>query len=193
MILSFAESEKIKFTLIKDGRIPYYQRAYFDAVLLLDVIEHWHNSPRELLNTLIKYLKPGGYLFVGMPNSVNIRKRISVVMGKTNYCSLESFYFCGEPWRGHVREYTQTETEQLVKYQGLNIVHSFCINTMINKHNILKNNYLKLIYKILTNIFPRWRDSILVVGQKPEYWKPVLYNPEKAAKYIKRPVISRTI
>src|SRR5687767_5104388 len=44
----------------------------FDLIMLHDVIEHLHDSPRELLNDLLERLKPGGYLFVTVPSAVNL-------------------------------------------------------------------------------------------------------------------------
>jgi len=189
LIMSFAQRENIKFHLIEDGVLPRFEKDFFDGVLIIDMIEHLHNSPRDLLNYLIDILRPQGFSFVAVPNSVNIRKRISVLVGKTNYCSLESFYFSKQPWRGHVREYTQMETEKLLRYQGLKVVSSSCINTVLHKHEKLRNRYVKLVYKTITNMFPRWRDSILVIGQKPKNWKLIPYNPDMAKEYTKRPTI----
>ena len=74
-----------------------------DAVTLFDVIEHLHKSPRPLLHKLMDALKPGGLMFIGVPNCVNLRKRLTVPFGVGQWSPIESWY--DEPvFRGHVRE-----------------------------------------------------------------------------------------
>ncbi|MEJ2207002.1 MAG: methyltransferase domain-containing protein, partial [Gemmatimonadota bacterium] len=103
-IIAFSERLGIKFHHQQEGdhSVPF-QSASFDVVSLLSVIEHLHVSPREILNTAGEYLKPGGLLVVVMPNSVNLRKRLSVLRGRTNHVPVDQFYACVGTWRGHVR------------------------------------------------------------------------------------------
>ena len=75
----------------------------FDVISTFDSMEHWHNSPKKLFAEVVEKLKPGGVFILGVPNSVNLRKRISVPLGKGNWSAIEHWY---EPprFRGHVRE-----------------------------------------------------------------------------------------
>ena len=70
-----------------------FSHELFDMVMMHDVLEHIHDTPRELLNDLLELLKPQGLLFVTVPNQVNIKKRIKVVMGRTNLTAFETFYW----------------------------------------------------------------------------------------------------
>jgi hypothetical protein len=54
-------------------------------------------------------VKPGGYLYVTVPNLVDIRKRIAVVFGKTNLGPFELYYWAPIPFRGHIREFTRDD------------------------------------------------------------------------------------
>ena len=49
-----------------------------DVFTCFDSMEHWHNSPRALLHTLLRMLKPRGMLLLATPNCVNLRNRITV-------------------------------------------------------------------------------------------------------------------
>ena len=80
------------------------QRSLFDMVILLDVIEHLHDSPRTLLNDLVDTLKDGGLLFITVPNAGNIIKRIDLLLGKTNLPPFDGYYWSPDPWRDHKRE-----------------------------------------------------------------------------------------
>jgi SAM-dependent methyltransferase len=75
----------------------------FDAVTIFDSMEHWHNSPKNLFHELRGWLKPQGLFIVGVPNCVNLRKRITVPLGIGKWSSMESWYDV-EVFRGHVRE-----------------------------------------------------------------------------------------
>ncbi len=163
IIKEFAKREGISFFHIRNNEIPF-DNEYFDGILILDVIEHLHYSPHKLLTHLISKLRSEGYLFIGVPNAVNLRKRISVLFGRTNYVSLEKFYFSKEPWRGHVREYTLQEMIKVLRFHGMKVVYVGGPNIFM-RHKI-KNTYLQAIYSFVTRIFPGLSEAILVVGQK---------------------------
>ncbi|HGG64966.1 MAG TPA: methyltransferase domain-containing protein [Rhodobacteraceae bacterium] len=74
-----------------------------DLVTSHDSMEHWHNSPKKLFHELWKELNKGGLFWIGVPNCVNLRKRITVPFGKGKWSQMKDWY---EPeiFRGHVRE-----------------------------------------------------------------------------------------
>ena len=80
-ILNFANSLDIQFYQLNGNELPFENES-FDMVILNDVIEHLHNSPRSLLESLIEKLKYNGILFITVPNAGNIRKRINLLIGK---------------------------------------------------------------------------------------------------------------
>jgi len=142
----------------------------FDIVTIVNVIEHVHESPRDILNFAGRYLKPEGVLLVGMPNSVNLRKRIAVARGQSNYTPARGFYENVGEWRGHVREYTPQETSELLVWNGFKVIYDTTYNGILKSR--LKNPLLRLIFRGLSTVFPEFRDSIIVVGQKPIDWTP---------------------
>lgn len=75
----------------------------FDMVTSHDSMEHWHNSPKRLFHRLWENMNDGATLWVGVPNCVNLRKRITVPFGKGKWSTMSDWY--EEPvFRGHVRE-----------------------------------------------------------------------------------------
>ena len=141
-ICSFARKLNINFRLADNDILPF-QMNYFDMLMMHDVLEHLHDSPRNLLNNLLALVKPEGLLFVTVPNAVNIRKRIRVVLGKTNLPNFDHYYWHPDPWRGHVREYTSC-------------------------HHMLQKvpPVILPLYLTLTSIFSGWRDSWMLVAKK---------------------------
>jgi SAM-dependent methyltransferase len=164
----------------KDGYLPFEKNS-FDMVMMHDVLEHLHNSPRELLNDLIELLKPNGYLFLTVPNAVNIRKRLHVLFGKTNLPAFDSFYWYPGDWRGHIREYVEDDLEKLVSYLGLSKIElKSCHHMSFKIPSILRG-----VYKLSTIIFPGWRDTWLLLGRKTKDWVPKrdLSDSEKLKMY----------
>jgi 2-polyprenyl-3-methyl-5-hydroxy-6-metoxy-1,4-benzoquinol methylase len=58
--------------------------APFDAVVCADVIEHFAD-PEKLLGLIRGWLKPGGVLFVSLPNIANISIRLALLFGQFRY------------------------------------------------------------------------------------------------------------
>ena len=85
-----------------EGQIKQYEKQY-DLVTSHDSLEHWHNSPKELLHALWGQMRDGGLLWIGVPNCVNLRKRITVPFGHGKWSTMNDWYEA-PVFRGHVRE-----------------------------------------------------------------------------------------
>lgn len=74
-----------------------------DLVTCFESMEHWHGSPKSLFAQVVEILRPGGWFFLGVPNAVNLRKRIGVPLGNAKWSQMSDWY--EQPvFRGHVRE-----------------------------------------------------------------------------------------
>ena len=164
-ILKFASNFDIDFKLASDSYLPFNEQS-FELVMLHHVLEHLHDSPRDLLNDLVNLIKPNGYLFITVPNAANIRKRISIVLGKTNLPPFDEFYWYPGPWRGHIREYVKNDLIKLAEYLGLKIVDLRSCHCMLYSLPPI----IRPFHIILSKFFPGWRDSWLLVAKKPEDW-----------------------
>jgi SAM-dependent methyltransferase len=141
----------------------------FDMVMLHDVVEHFADSPRELLLRLVGLLKSGGYIYISVPNAVNLRKRLLVLGGQTNYPRFPAYYWSGSRWRGHKREYVKDDLAQLCQYLGLNRV-------------LLKGQHYRLdalprwsrgLYRMTIGQIDSLRETLALIGQKAPDWKPL--------------------
>ena len=81
-------------------------------------MEHWHHSPKALFGHLMRALRPGGLFFLGVPNCVNLRKRITVPLGRGKWSTMADWY---EPprFRGHVREPDIDDLRYIARDLGL--------------------------------------------------------------------------
>ena len=165
-ILAFAAEMNIDFvTSLSDVGAD----ASFDMVMLHDVLEEMHDSPRYLLVDLLRRVREGGYLFVTVPNHVNLRKRIAVLFGRTNNPRYEVYYwYPGPRWRGPVREYTRGDCIALAGALGLEIVE------LTGAHHMLGQLPAKLRwpYRAVSRLLPNTRDTWSMVARKPAGWVP---------------------
>lgn len=109
--------------LVADPTLPMPDGSV-DAVTTFDSIEHWHGSPRRALHEAMRILRLGGLLVIGVPNCVNLRKRMTVPFGRGKWSSFERWY--DEPiYRGHVREPDVDDLGRLAVDLGLADVQVF--------------------------------------------------------------------
>lgn len=164
-IEEYAARHSIALGTTKEAEIPFSTQ--FDAVLLQDVIEHLHHSPRPILERLVASLVPGGYLVITVPNAVNARKRLDVVRGRTNLPPYAHWYWAPGPWRGHVREFTHRDLELTTEYLRLEIVELFSAHHML--HRVRPS--IRAIHRVASALVPSLRDTWVLVARKPADWK----------------------
>lgn len=153
-----------------DGHALPFKPGSFDAVLLCDVIEHLHSSPRAMLSRALELLRDDGALIISVPNAVNLRKRIDVLRGRTNYPPYGQFLDSGDVWRGHVREYTWGDLEQLARTLALRDVR------VEGRHHMLAvlPRWARSPFRALTAPLPALRDSLVLCGRKPSVFSSSL-------------------
>ena len=172
-ILAFARESGVDLYLATEGSLPF-EKSSFDMMMMHDILEHLHDSPRELINDLIELVRPGGYFFATVPNAVNIRKRLAVLLGRTNYPAFDSYYWFPGQWRGHVREYVRKDLVHLCTYLNLQVCELRSCHHMLRK----VPKVLLPLYLGLTCLFTGWRDSWLLVAKKPKDWVTQREIPE---------------
>lgn len=182
-IIAFARSCGIDFRLAEGGPLPF-ERDAFDMVMLLEVLEHLHASPRGLLNDLLETLRPEGLLLVTVPNAANIRKRLDLLRGRTNLPAYRTFYWYPGPWRGHVREYVRHDLEQMARFLGVEVLELRGVDHMLEK----VPRPLRGVYKAVTAVAQGWKDTWMLVARKPAGWRPRRDLPEEELRAMLSPV-----
>lgn len=173
-IISFANKYGIDFRMPDAGKLPFAKNS-FDMIMLLDVIEHLHDSPRDLLNDVLELARPDGLLFITVPNAVNIRKRLDVLRGKTNLPGFAGYYWYPGAWRGHVREYVRDDLVELAEYLNLEVLELRACDHMLLKVPA----FIRPVYLFLTSIFQGWKDSWMLVAKKRPGWSAKKTLPPK--------------
>ena len=86
-----------------------------DGVLALGVIEHVPHTPRLLLESLDRVLRPGGVLVLDTPNLAYLYTRERLARGETVFTPIEQQYVTELPFEGHHREYTIREVRWMIE------------------------------------------------------------------------------
>ena len=138
----------------------------YDLILLLDVIEHIPR-PKSLLKSIIDLLDTNGRIFITVPNSVSIRKRLSVLVGKTNYANYDEFYD-EDNYRGHWREYSIGDIKKMTKKIGFKIEFISGFNGIIPKGNLkyFFFKYFLYLYKLIIKFDSSLSDTIGIIIKK---------------------------
>jgi len=173
-IKEFSSKMGINLCLAEDGALPFKKES-FDMVMSNDVLEHLHDSPRELVNDLTELIKTNGLLLITVPNAGNIRKRFQLLVGGTNMPNYKEFYWHHGAWRGHIREYVRSDLIQLAGFLELEIIELHGCDHMLG----VLPKFLRTPYLIVTKLLPNWKDSWILVARKPPGWKPKRIDPLK--------------
>lgn len=164
-ILNFAAGLGIEYHLLGESGLP---DGPYDMVMLHHVLEHLHNSPRQLLLNLLDRTAVDGLLFITVPNHANVRKRIDLLRGKTAHNPYAMYYWYPDPWRGHVREYTKGDCLMLAKYLDLDVLE------LRGAHHMLQKVPARLrpAYLQISKLAPGMRDTWSMVARKRPEWNP---------------------
>jgi 2-polyprenyl-3-methyl-5-hydroxy-6-metoxy-1,4-benzoquinol methylase len=168
-VQAFAEDAGIHFTLARPGSTGFtYPKEHFDMVVLNDVVEHLHDSPRELLNDLLELVAPNGLMLITVPNAGNIRKRLALLCGGTNYQRFDTYYWYPGKWRGHVREYVKSDLLRLSDYLNVEVLELHGCDQMLSGLAGLP----RAVYLGVTNVLKGWKDTWILVARKRPGWMP---------------------
>lgn len=140
--------------------------ASLDAVTSFDSLEHWHHSPRKLLHQLMLALKPGGWLILGAPNCVNMRKRLTVPLGRGKWSSMAEWY--DEPvFRGHVREPDVRDLRYIARDLKLSETKIMGRNWQgrVSPSGVVRG--LTAIFDLPLRLNPAWCADLYLLGRKP--------------------------
>ena len=137
-----------------------------DAITTFDCMEHLHKSPKKLFANCMQVLRPGGVFVIGVPNCVNLRKRITVPLGRGKWTRMEDWYE-QEVFRGHVREPDVDDLRYIAMDLGLQDVEIVGRNWLgLIAGNKMVSTVTTIVDPVL-RLFPSLCANIYLVGSKP--------------------------
>ena len=137
----------------------------FDAITSFETIEHFHHSPKRLFANVVKYLKPGGIFVLGVPNAVDLRKRITTPFGYGSWSEMHGWYE-QERFTGHVREPVPDDLKYIARDMNLKNCRIYGRNdTGYHSPSRLVRKLTSIVDAPL-RLFPNLCASIYLVGYK---------------------------
>lgn len=132
-----------------------------NRVTCFHVLEHFHHSPIPLFKSIKSTLKPNGACLIGVPNSVNLLKRVKVLFGYTNYPSYGD-YALSNHFTGHVREYSMSDLRQMASLVGFNEAEIFGRNYFGSLYERFGENRVTKVAGRALRFFPGLSGSLFL-------------------------------
>ncbi|MBL8470188.1 MAG: methyltransferase domain-containing protein [Rhodocyclaceae bacterium] len=91
----------------------------FDTLTVMAVLEHYPHSLEIFMANVMHLLKPGGKIYIEVPNIAYWPKRRALLAGRTPLVPVSDIYRSAVPFIGHHHEFTLTELHELARLAGL--------------------------------------------------------------------------
>jgi len=138
----------------------------FDAIICMGVIEHIPHTPRMLLDSIRRVLKPGGVAILDTPNLGYEYQRQKLMRGQTVFAPIETQFETDIPFEGHHREYLPEEMRWMLTRAGFEAVDIEMFNYSVYGFTELTGEHLVRFRAMERD--PNRREIILAVAAKPQ-------------------------
>jgi SAM-dependent methyltransferase len=121
-------------TLCFDYFETFDTRERFNVIVMGFVLEHV-DDPGQMLAQYRRFLKPGGRIFITVPNAKSLNRRLGLALGK-----IDDIYSlnANDLAQGHKRQFCRDTLRQLLSKQGYRVVHEEGIYLKPLPLNVLK-------------------------------------------------------
>lgn len=130
-----------------------------DIVVLGEILEHLHASPRMVLGCVRRWIAPGGFLILQTPNAARLWARLTLLRGINPF---EMPREGQDP--GHMHEFTLQELLDLARYHAFEIVSITCEDDFTPQDVAPWRLALR---RAVARPVRLWRESFTLVLRKP--------------------------
>jgi 2-polyprenyl-3-methyl-5-hydroxy-6-metoxy-1,4-benzoquinol methylase len=138
----------------------------FDVITSFDSMEHWHNSPKRLFREVVQKLNKSGVFVLGVPNCVNVRKRITVPFGVGKWSTMKDWYD-EDKFRAHVREPDVGDLWYIAHDMGLENIKIYGRNWQGYYSSSSLTRFATRVVDYSLRVKPSLCSDIYLVGTKP--------------------------
>lgn len=149
----------------------------FDIVVFTEVMEHLPTGPGGVFGEIRRVLRPSGHLIFSLPNVAHLRKRILALLGRPVLDPVYDVFKESEGGQssgsgewvhglGHVREYTLSETRDIVEHYGFSVIRTCCVDSTANAATALIGRVRGLLANGAKSLVPNSRGINIVLARK---------------------------
>jgi SAM-dependent methyltransferase len=141
-----------------------------DLVFALEIVEHLR-APFHLAGEAFRILVPGGHLVLTTPNVTRIGNVFKLLVGRSPNDRLAppGYHDPDDEWRPHAREYAMGEMVEVLAGAGFAPAEArFFVDRDTDPCVRSSRQRLIDLAKVPFHALPHLRDSLLLVGRKPE-------------------------
>jgi SAM-dependent methyltransferase len=153
-------------------RLPF-DDGQFDVICCWETMEHFNFNPVGFIRDLRRILKPGGEIFITVPNMAELENRVKLLCGKSIAMPVEIYnqfynYFDAGRFLGfHWREYVIPEMYYLLRTQNFSVTSKTHLLTFQNHPQLgLSRKIRRLVAEIFFAVFPSTGNVCAVIAQK---------------------------
>lgn len=155
----------IKADAVKE-KLPF-DDGCFDVVICDATIEHLNESPKTLFKEAHRVLKDDGIFLVTTPNLANLLRRIRFLLGRSPNWDLKDYFESGSGFKGHVREFTQSELCNILEWSSFDVLEKRTKNIFFRPRKFLTGKKIvPQLCSLLSYPFPSMREMIYVLARK---------------------------
>jgi 2-polyprenyl-3-methyl-5-hydroxy-6-metoxy-1,4-benzoquinol methylase len=136
----------------------------YEVMTCFASIEHYHNSPKRMLHSMMDHLVPGGLFVLSVPNAVDLLKRIQTPLGRARWSPMEEWYEAQE-FRGHVREPVVSDLRYLARDLGIADAQILGRNWIWKRSGITKSALEWVGWAI--QLWPPLCAELFLIGHRP--------------------------
>ena len=162
---------------VDEENLPF-ESGYFDGVLAVEILEHVFD-PVYVLAEINRVLKEDGVLIVTVPNVGYFKIRLALLFGR-----FTDFHGSGLVVDEHIRFYTQTSLEKLVKLSGFEIEKVIGTKKGLASRSFRNKVGLKLHDDIIEDNLRRLRNKLINI-------RPSLFGRGLIIKAVRKPMFLR--
>lgn len=138
----------------------------FDLVTVMAVLEHYPHSLKAFMTNVLSMLRPGGSIYLEVPNIAYLPKRIKALFGGSPLVPAGEIYRSEVPFIGHHHEFTINELRDLAALAGLSIEEEKFFNYSPGEGGVAKS-IKRIVAAVPFALFKETREVIAVVCKAP--------------------------
>ncbi len=140
-----------------------------DCIFFLEVLEHLHANPVEVLKRLRSVLREGGILVLSTPNMVCFGHRVAMLANrKLRHFTYPAFAVADEAHGfGHDRIYMPAELREYFQAAGFRrseTLYHYHIDDTAQANRSLGQRTASMLPALVKRLWPSMRDSLVMVG-----------------------------